>query len=105
MAHRTQACHRPTTNRLRRQHHTDLATGKPYAANNPSRTKPTFPRASTLPNNPQASNLTGKAVPKPHPNQAVKPAALTRPAAASKGANRAADPARGFTKDSGSTGG
>jgi len=80
-------------------------TSKPYAANNPNQTKPNFPKASTLPNNPAASNLNGKTMPKTQPNQAVKPAALTRPATASKPANRAADPARGFTKDSGSTSG
>ncbi len=81
------------------------ATARPYAANNPSLTKPNFPKASTLPNNPAASNLNKKDVPKNRPNQPVDPGASTRPAAASKPANRAADPARGFTKDSSSTGG
>src|SRR6266446_3525502 len=81
------------------------ATAKPYAANNPNLAKPNFPKTSTLPNNPTASNLNGKAVPKTQPNQAVKPVASTRPAAPSKPANRTADPARGFTKDSTSTGG
>ena len=80
------------------------ATAKPYAANNPNLAKPNFPKASSLPNNPAASNLNGKAVPKPQPNQPVKPVASTRPTAASKQGNRAADPARGFTKDSNSTG-
>ncbi len=81
------------------------ATAKPYAANNTNLTKPNFPKASTLPNNPAASNLNKKDLSKNRPNQPVTPVASTRPAAASKPANRAADSARGFTKDSNSTGG
>ena len=81
------------------------ANAKPYAANNQNLTKPNFPKASTLPNNPVASNLNKKNLSNNRPNQPVTPVASTRPAAASKPANRAADPARGFTKDSSSTGG
>src|SRR6266851_8203128 len=81
------------------------ATAKPYAANNANPTKPNFPKASTLPNNPAASNLNKKDLSKNRPNQPVTPVASTRPAAASKPANRAADSARGFKKDSSSTGG
>jgi hypothetical protein len=81
------------------------ATAKPYAANNSNPTKPNFPKASTLPNNPAASNLNKKDLSNNRPNQPVTPVASTRPAAASKPANRAADSARGFTKDSNSTGG
>ena len=81
------------------------ATAKPYAANNPNLTKPNFPKASTLPNNPGTSNLNRKDVPKKQPNQPVSPATSTRPAGATKPGNRAADPARGYTKDPGSTGG
>ena len=81
------------------------ATAKPYAANNPNLAKPNFPKASTLPNNPATSNLNKNNLSKSRPNQPVTPVASTRPAAAPKPATRAADSARGFTKDSSSTGG
>jgi hypothetical protein len=80
------------------------ATAKPYAANNPNLTKPNFRKASTLPNNPGASNLNRKDVPKNRPNQPANPVA-SNGAAAAKPTNRAADPARGYAKDPGSTGG
>ncbi|HEY6420514.1 MAG TPA: DUF3300 domain-containing protein [Candidatus Binataceae bacterium] len=78
------------------------ATARP--AKNPNITKPNFPNASTLPNNPGAPNQNRKEATKNRPNQTAKPVDSNRPAAA-KPANRAADPARGFAKDRGSTGG
>jgi hypothetical protein len=66
--------------------------------------KPNFPKPSTLPNNPSESSLGRKEVGKTRPNQPANPVAANRPAAG-KPANRAAEPARGFTKDSTSTGG
>jgi len=87
----------------------DKKTARPA---NPDIAKPNFPKPSTLPNNPGASNLNKKEVGKNRPNQPANPIAQNRPAnpaaanrPATKPANRAADPARGFAKDSGSTGG
>jgi hypothetical protein len=80
------------------------ATAKPYAANNTNFTKPNFPKPNTLPNSLTGSNPNGKNVAKNRPNQPANPVAANRPAAV-KPANRAADPARGFTKAGGSTGG
>jgi hypothetical protein len=82
-------------------------------AANPNIAKPTFPKATTLHNNPTGSNLTKKDAAKNRPAQPSNPVAANRPAnlttgnqpAATKPANRATDPARGFAKDSGSTGG
>jgi hypothetical protein len=76
------------------------ATARPA---NPNIAKPNFPKASTLPNNPDGSNLSKKDVGKNRPNQPTNPVASNRPA--TMPANRAADPARGFAKDNGSTGG
>ena len=74
--------------------------------------RPNFPKAGTLPNNPAGSNLNKKEVGKNRPNQPANPTAKNRPAnpaganrPANRPANRAADPARGFAKDNGSTGG
>ena len=72
------------------------ATARPA---NPNIAKPNFPKPSTLPNNPGR-----KDVGKNRPNQPANPVAANRPAA-TKPVNRAADPARGFAKDSTSTGG
>jgi hypothetical protein len=80
------------------------ATARPYAANNPNVTKPSFPKPSTLPNNLGGSNPNGKNVAKNRPNQPANPVAANRPEAV-KPANRTADPARGFSKAGGSTGG
>jgi hypothetical protein len=80
------------------------ATARPYAANNANLTKPNFPKPNTLPNSLAGSNPNGKNVAKNRPNQPANPVAANRPAAV-KPANRAADPARGFTKAGGSTGG
>jgi uncharacterized protein DUF3300 len=77
------------------------ATARPA---NPNIAKPNFPKPSTLPNNPAGSNPGRQEVGKNRPNQPTNPVGTNRPAAA-KPANRAADPARGFAKDSGSTGG
>jgi len=79
----------------------DPATARPA---NPNIAKPNFPKASTLPNNPAGSNPNRKEVGKNRPNQPANPVAANRPAP-TKPANRAADPARGFAKDKGSTGG
>jgi hypothetical protein len=87
------------------------ATAKPYAANNPNQSKPNFPKAGTLPNNPAASNLNRQGAQKNLPNQPVNPVASTRTAAGTKPATRAADPARGYAssgqkaKDRATTGG
>jgi hypothetical protein len=78
----------------------DKKTARPA---NPDIAKPNFPKASTLPNNPGGSNLNKKEVGKNRPNQPGNPVAANRPA--TKPANRAADPARGFAKDNSSTGG
>ena len=96
----------------------DKKTARPA---NPEIAKPNFPKASTLPNNPGGSNLKNKELAKNRPNQPANPAAGNRPAnpavgnrpanltaanlPATRPANRAADPARGFAKDNGSTGG
>jgi len=77
------------------------ATARPA---NPNIAKPNFPKPSTLPNNAGGSNLGKKEVAKNRPNQPANPVASNRPAA-TQPANRAADPARGFAKDKGSTGG
>jgi hypothetical protein len=77
------------------------ATARPA---NPNVAKPNFPKAGTLPNNPSGTNQGRKDVGKNRPNQPSNPVAANRPAA-TKPANRAADPARGFAKDNGSTGG
>ncbi len=77
------------------------ATARPA---NPNIAKPKFPKPSTLPNNPAGSNPGRKEVAKNRPNQPANPVAANRPAA-TKPVNRAADPARGFAKDSTSTGG
>jgi hypothetical protein len=82
---------------------------RPYDRNaarpaNPNVAQPNFPKASTLPNNPGGGNLNKKEVAKNRPSQPANPGAATRPAA-TKPANRSADPARGFAKDNGSTGG
>jgi hypothetical protein len=76
------------------------ATARPA---NPNIAKPNFPKASTLPSNPAGSNLSRKDVGTNRPNQPSNPVASNRPA--TMPANRAADPARGFAKDKGSTGG
>lgn len=90
---------------------------RPYDKNNarpanPNIAKPNFPKASTLPNNPGGSNAGKNEIGKNRPNQPAKPIPGTRPAnpvaenrPATKPANRAADPARGFSKDNSSTGG
>jgi uncharacterized protein DUF3300 len=90
---------------------------RPYDKNtarpaNPNVAKPNFPKASTLPNNPGGSNLNKKEVGKNRPNQPSNPVAGNQPAnpaganrPSTKPANRAADSARGFAKDNGSTGG
>ncbi|HKM49458.1 MAG TPA: DUF3300 domain-containing protein [Terriglobales bacterium] len=89
------------------------ATARPA---NPNVAKPSFPKPGTLPNNPSGSTPGRKEVGKNLPNQPANPVAATRPnqpanpvaanrPAAAKPANRAADPARGFAKDSTSTGG
>jgi hypothetical protein len=87
----------------------DKKTARPA---NPEIAKPNFPKASTLPNNPGGSNLKNKDLAKNRPNQPANPAVGNRPAnptaanlPATKHANRATDPARGFAKDSSSTGG
>ena len=87
----------------------DKKTARPA---NPDIAKPNFPKGSTLPNNPGGSNLNKKEVAKNRPGQPGNPVAGTRPTGpnaenrpANKPANRAADPARGFAKDNGSTGG
>jgi hypothetical protein len=87
----------------------DKKTARPA---NPEMAKPNFPKASTLPNNPGGSNLNKKDVAGNRPAQPANPVAGNRPAnpvaanrPATKPANRAADPARGFAKDSNSTGG
>ena len=77
------------------------ATARPA---NPNIAKPNFPKPSTLPKNAGGSNLGKNEVAKNRPNQPANLVASNRPAAA-KPANRAADPARGFAKDKGSTGG
>jgi len=77
------------------------ATARPA---NPNIAKPNFPKPSTLPNNPAGSNPGMTNVGKNRPNQPGNPVAANRPAN-TKTANRAADPARGFSKDPGSTGG
>jgi hypothetical protein len=76
------------------------ATARPA---NPNFAKPNFPKASTLPSNPAGSNLSRKDVGTNRPNQPSNPVASNRPA--TMPANRAADPARGFANDKGSTGG
>ncbi len=87
----------------------DKKTARPA---NPDIAKPNFPKGSTLPNNPGGSNLNKKEASKNRPAQPGNPVAGTRPTGpnaenrpANKLANRAADPARGFAKDNGSTGG
>jgi len=97
----------------------DKKTARPA---NPEFAKPNFPKASTLPNNPGGSNLNGKNAGKNRPDQPANPTVGNRPANpgganrpanpsaenrpnVTKPANRAADPARGFAKDNGSTGG
>src|ERR1019366_8808880 len=77
------------------------ATARPA---NPNIAKPNFPKPSTLPNNPARSNPGRTDVGKNRPNQPANPVAANRPAS-TKPANRASDPARGFAKDPGSTGG
>jgi Protein of unknown function (DUF3300) len=77
------------------------ATARPA---NPNVAKPNFPKATTPPSNPAGSNLSKNDVGKNRPNQPSNPVASNRPAA-TKPPNRAADPARGFAKDNGSTGG
>jgi len=85
------------------------ATARPA---NPNIARPNFAKGSALPNTPAGSNLANKDVGKNRPSQPSNPVAANRPGnpavgnrpAATKPANRAADPARGFAKDSGSTG-
>jgi len=77
------------------------ATARPA---NPNIAKPNFPKPSTLPNKPAGSNPGMKDVGKNRPTQPANPVAVNRPAN-TKAGNRAADPARGFAKDPGSTGG
>jgi hypothetical protein len=91
---------RPNNGAIPATHPYNPATARPA---NPNIAKPNFPKPSTLPNNPSGSNLGKKDVGKNRPNQPANPVAANRPAAI-KPANRAADPARGFTKDSTSTG-
>ena len=87
----------------------DKKTARPA---NPDIAKPNFPKASTLPNNPGGANQKNKDLAKNRPTQPANSTAPNRrdnPAAsnlpATKPANRAADPARGFAKDNSSTGG
>ncbi len=87
---------------------------RPYNPNTARPANPNFPKPSTLPNNPAGNNPNrkeaGKNRPnqpeagKNRPNQPTNPIAANRPAA-TKPANRPADPARGFAKDNTSTGG
>jgi hypothetical protein len=100
---------------------------RPYDKNtarpaNPNVTKPNFPKPSTLPNNLGGAGPNAKNPGKNRPsqpsnpgagNRPANPGAATRPANpaaenrpnVTKPANRAADPARGFARDNGSTGG
>ncbi len=81
------------------------ATARPYAPNNPNIAKPNFPKPATLPNNTSLGNLKNKGLAQNQPNRNnLNPAPSTRPAA-NPPANRAPDPARGFTKGSNPTGG
>ncbi len=81
----------------------DPKTARPYEGKKP--TKPNFPEAGTLPNNPGAAKPNRKEAQKNRPNQpATQPAAPNRPGTGQP-SNRASDPARGYTKDRSSTGG
>ena len=94
------AINRPSNGAIPATRPYNPATARPA---NPNIAKPNFPKPSTLPNNPAGSNLSRKDVGTNRPNQPSNPVASNRPA--TMPANRAADPARGFAKDKGSTGG
>ena len=81
------------------------ANARPNPGKNPNMPKaPNFPKASTLPKNTELGNLNKNNLAQNRPSQRENPMAATRPAA-NKPANRAADPARGFTKGNNPTGG
>ena len=100
---------RTTPEFRRRGHTTGIPQGRPIPMSQ-SQISPTPAHFPTIRAGPIRA---GKDLAKNRPNQPANPGASTLPAnpaagnrpAANKPANRAADPARGFAKDNGSTGG